>query len=147
MTRPKAHENRRGDRAEGPKIRSLPDGAPVPDPPGELGDAGQAVWGEVWEALRGRLDRKADRLAVLHLAKLADLEARLEEIVRNDGLGVIGSTGQPVVHPAQRELSAIRRDMRQSRADLGLTPERRLALYGGGGVEESELDRFIVEST
>ena len=64
-------------------------------------------------------------------------------MVAAEGLMTVGSTGQPVVHPAIRMVDTIEGRLPNLEASLGLTPESRLRL-GITAVEHmSKLDAFL----
>ena len=57
----------------------------------------------------------------------------------------VGSTGQPVVHPAIRMVDVIEGRLPNLEASLGLTPESRLRLGITAVEHQSKLDAFLSE--
>jgi hypothetical protein len=77
--------------------------------PADLKPAGKRLWkaitGDVQEGWS--LDAK-DYTAITEAARIADQLAALEKDVKRDGHTVLGSTGQPRVHPAIGEMRQLR---------------------------------------
>src|SRR5271169_3391708 len=114
----------------------------VPEPPGDLGAAGVAVWGLVWSEPQ---IREADRLSVERLCRLEDEASSLRAVLALDGPvsrrpmqnsrgEVIGE--QVAAHPALIPLRKIGMEAASLCNALGLTPAGRQAL--GLEVQEPE---------
>lgn len=72
-----------------------------PPPPEELGERGQALWGD----LNRDLEFDDHELALLlETCRTVDVIESLAKAVRDDGVLSSGSTGQKVIHPAVPEL-------------------------------------------
>jgi hypothetical protein len=82
------------------------DGAPeplstAPEPPEEWSDSARVTWTEVTEERR---DLSAAELAALaHACALETAADALDAVAREAGYVAVGSTGQPVAHPATVE--------------------------------------------
>jgi P27 family predicted phage terminase small subunit len=79
------------------------------EPPKGLKAEGLRLWrATIADKAEGwRLE--ADDLAALEEAcRLRDVAARLQRVVDREGMTVVGSQGQPVLHPAARELRLTR---------------------------------------
>jgi phage terminase small subunit len=75
-----------------------------PAPPKGLPVAGRRVWREVVGDLPESMEFTANELTLLAAAaRQADDVAALEAVVKRDGVTVVGSAGQPRVHPAVAE--------------------------------------------
>jgi phage terminase small subunit len=69
--------------------------------PKGLGPRGRALWKRIVGSLPAGWELDDRELAILSLAaRQADDLARLEQAIKRDGAMAVGSTGQPVVHPA-----------------------------------------------
>jgi hypothetical protein len=76
----------------------------TPTKPRGLDTAGSKLWGDVIGAVAPGWELDGRDLALLTRAcRLADVEAELREDVARDGRTVVGSQGQPVLHPGIRE--------------------------------------------
>ena len=114
----------------------------MPDPLGDLGVAGLAVWGWVWSEPQ---IREADRLSVERLCRLEDEASSLRAVLAEDGpvsrRPMQNSRGEVigqdvVVHPALLPLRKIGIEAATLCNALGLTPAGRQAL----GLESLEPD-------
>lgn len=128
-------------RAKNPELRTgnanaaaVPEPAPVvyegraPRVPGHLKTAGREVWRAVWSAGMGAFSPESDRNIILRYCELHDRRADLLAAVEADGLMTVGSTGQPVVHPAMRYVESTEKELRAIESTIGFTPEARLRL-------------------
>ena len=90
--------------------------SPPPAPKG-LGAAGKALW----RSITGRWDLDSRELAILaHAARTADLIADLEELLRDQGLVIVGSAGQPRLSPVPTEIRQQRATLERLLAALSL---------------------------
>jgi P27 family predicted phage terminase small subunit len=64
----------------------------------------------------------------LRYAELYDRRADLLAAVDAEGLMTIGSTGQPVVHPAMRYVESTEKELRAIETSMGFSPESRMRL-------------------
>ena len=137
-------------RSKSPDLRTgRPNGAAIPEPapvvhegraprsPSHLKAMGREVWRAVWSAGNGAYSPDTDRNIILRYAELHDRRAELLDAVNADGLMSIGSTGQPVVHPAMRFVESTEKELRAIEAVIGFTPEARLRL----GITAAEAQR------
>ncbi|MFJ9964212.1 phage terminase small subunit P27 family [Streptomyces avermitilis] len=100
----------------------------APRAPGHLGSTGKEVWRAVWQAGSGAYSPDTDRNLILRYAELYDRRSQLMDAVDADGLMTIGSTGQPVVHPAMRYVESTEKELRAIETVIGFTPEARMRL-------------------
>jgi hypothetical protein len=85
----------------------------TPKPPKGLGSAGRALWRRIIAGVPPELELDERELEALRLAaRQSDDLAALEKVIAKEGVGSVGSAGQPVVHPAVVEA-------RQSRLAVG----------------------------
>lgn len=80
-----------------------------PDVPAELGTAGAAFW--LQQQSESEFDSRESAL-LIEACRTLDRIAALDAVIEEDGLMIIGSTGQKVLHPAVAEL-------RQQQASFG----------------------------
>ncbi|WP_448005330.1 hypothetical protein [Agromyces bauzanensis] len=92
-----------------------------PEPPEVLGSRGAAFWRELQAV--NEFEAKETAL-LLEACRTLDRITELDELVSEDGLTIVGSTGQKVLHPAIAEL-------RQQQAAFG-------RLVGSIELEEDE---------
>lgn len=96
----------------------------VPRTPKGLGAAGRALWRSIHAGLPAALELDERQKAVLRLAcDEVDQAARLDAQVAADGLMVIGSAGQPRVHPAVAEARSARAAAARVLGQLHLSTE------------------------
>ncbi|MGW6313830.1 phage terminase small subunit P27 family [Streptomyces sp. NPDC055099] len=100
----------------------------APRAPGHLGNTGKEIWRSVWQAGSGAYSPDTDRNLILRYAELYDRRSQLLDAVDADGLMTIGSTGQPVVHPAMRYVESTEKELRAIETVIGFTPEARMRL-------------------
>ncbi|MFE2245259.1 phage terminase small subunit P27 family [Streptomyces lavendulae] len=100
----------------------------APRAPAALGSTGRDIWRAVWQAGSGAYSPDTDRNLILRYAELYDRRATLLDAVDADGLMTIGSTGQPVVHPAMRYVESTEKELRAIETVIGFTPEARMRL-------------------
>lgn len=84
-----------------------------PKPPQGLGNTGRALWWQVLRALPAgwQFDEREEATLALAARQRDDL-AKLETVIKRDGVMSVGSTGQPTCHPAVGEA-------RQARLAIG----------------------------
>ncbi|MFE9767067.1 phage terminase small subunit P27 family [Streptomyces sp. NPDC005808] len=100
----------------------------APRAPGHLGSTGKEIWRAVWQAGSGAYSPDTDRNLILRYAELYDRRSQLLDAVDADGLMTIGSTGQPVVHPAMRYVESTEKELRAIETVIGFSPESRMRL-------------------
>lgn len=111
-----------------------PEAAPVvyegraPRVPVHLGRVGREAWRTIWSAGSGAYSPETDRYVILRYCELHDRRATLLAAVENEGLMTVGSTGQPVVHPAMRYVESTEKELRAIETVIGFTPEARMRL-------------------
>ncbi|MCX5153691.1 phage terminase small subunit P27 family [Streptomyces sp. NBC_00291] len=130
MTRAKSPAQRTGNA----NTAATPDAAPVvyegraPRVPTHLRGPGREVWRAVWQAGGGAYSPETDRNVILRYAELHDRRADLLDLIHKEGLSVVGSTGQPAIHPAMRYVESTERELRAIENAIGFTPEARMRL-------------------
>lgn len=130
MTRAKSPAQRTGN----PSGAAAPDAAPVvhegraPRVPSHLKAGGREVWRAVWQAGGGAYSPETDRNLILRYAELHDRRADLLDLIHTEGLSVVGSTGQPAIHPGLRFVESTERELRAIETAIGFTPEARMRL-------------------
>ncbi len=130
MTRAKNPAQRTGHA----NATATPDAAPVvyegraPRVPAHLKASGREVWRAVWQAGGGAYSPDTDRNVILRYAELHDRRADLLALIDAEGLSVVGSTGQPAMHPALRFVESTERELRAIENAIGFTPEARMRL-------------------
>ncbi|MGO1050734.1 phage terminase small subunit P27 family [Crossiella sp. CA198] len=143
MSRAKASPSgnpRAGDVANAPVVHT----GRAPRVPAGLGDAGREVWRAVWAAGDGAYHPQTDRWVIARYCELHDRRVALLALVERDGLTVVGSTGQTVMHPALRHVENTEREMRAIESVLGLSLEARLRLgIAANTVKRSTLDDLL----
>ncbi len=108
----------------------------APRPPAGLDTAGRAVWRRILGDLPDEWELDARELLILEAAaRQADLNRALEVALSEDGVRVLGSSGQP-------RLNAVATELRQGHVALGKLLEA-LALPGdeGGGALTAQQKR------
>ncbi|MFE5621735.1 phage terminase small subunit P27 family [Streptomyces virginiae] len=100
----------------------------APRAPASLGSVGRDIWRAVWQAGSGAYSPDTDRNLILRYAELYDRRASFLAAVDAEGLMTIGSTGQPVVHPAMRYVESTEKELRAIETVIGFTPEARMRL-------------------
>src|SRR4051794_5396169 len=76
-----------------------------PKPPTGLQPPGRSLWRAMHAALPQDVEYDERELAILAQAcRQADAVASLDAVLKRDGLTVVGSQGQPRLHPAVTEL-------------------------------------------
>ena len=116
----------------------------TPDPPANLGEIGQDLWSTLWDLGAG-VYQTTDQWAIETFCSLWERRQQLLAVVAAEGLMTVGSTGQPVVHPAIRMVDVIEGRLPNLEASLGLTPESRLRLGITAVEQQSRLSRFLNE--
>ncbi|WP_344031242.1 phage terminase small subunit P27 family [Streptomyces luteireticuli] len=96
--------------------------------PAHLKTSGREVWRAVWQAGAGAYSPDTDRNIILRYAELHDRRADFLALIDAEGLSVVGSTGQPAVHPAMRYVESTERELRAIETAIGFTPEARMRL-------------------
>src|SRR4051794_9342986 len=93
-------------------------------PPKGLGAVGKALWKSVLEDLPDGWDLDHRELQILSLAaRQADDLERLEKAIKKDGTMTVGSTGQPILHPAIPEARQARQSIGRLLGALALPDE------------------------
>ncbi|WP_033825234.1 phage terminase small subunit P27 family [Kitasatospora sp. MBT63] len=100
----------------------------APRAPAHLKRVGKEVWRTVWQAGSGAYSPETDRYVILRYCEPHDRRAHLLATVENDGLMAVGSTGQPVEHPAMRYVESTEKELRAIATVIGFTPEARMRL-------------------
>ncbi|MFF3557331.1 phage terminase small subunit P27 family [Streptomyces tsukubensis] len=130
MSRAKSPARRTGH----PSGAAAPEAAPVvhegraPRVPTHLRAQGREVWRAVWQAGSGAYSPDTDRNIIMRYAELHDRRADLLALIDAEGLSVVGSTGQPAIHPAMRYVETTERELRAIETVIGFTPEARMRL-------------------
>ena len=144
MTRPKPAATRTGHASTTPTISRSAVAVLTPDPPTNLGDIGQGLWATLWNLGAG-VYQTTDQWAIERWCSLQERRRELLAVVAAEGLMTVGSTGQPVVHPAIRMVDTIEGRLPNLEASLGLTPESRLRLGITAVESQSKLDKHLSE--
>ncbi len=116
----------------------------TPDPPANLGGIGQDLWSILWDLGAG-VYQMTDQWAIETFCSLWERRQQLLAVVAAEGMMTVGSTGQPVVHPAIRMVDVIEGRLPNLEASLGLTPESRLRLGITAVESQSKLDKYLSE--
>lgn len=85
--------------------------------PRDLGEAGSRLWQAVMADYR-LADH--ERILLAEVCKQADLAAKLDEVIAEDGVIIKGASGQPKTHPAVSAASAARVSVQRLLAALKL---------------------------
>lgn len=121
-------------------LAETPSRLATPDPPAGLSDETLATWESYWSSPVAGAVVESDLPALHRLFGYRDAWTRtaqdLADLEATDGIIVIGSTGQPVLHPLTKLLGSIEANMRPLEDRFGLTPLARLRL--GITVAEAE---------
>ena len=144
MSRPKPAATRTGHASTTPTINRSAVAVPTPDPPANLGEIGQGLWTILW-GLGSGVYQTTDQWAIEVFCSLWERRQQLLAVVAAEGLMTVGSTGQPVVHPAIRMVDVIEGRLPNLEASLGLTPESRLRLGITAVESQSKLDKYLSE--
>ena len=144
MTRPKPAATRTGNASTTPTLTRSAISTPTPDPPDTLGELGRGLWSILWGLGAGGY-QPTDHWVIERWANLQERRRHLLALIVAEGLMTVGSTGQPVVHPALKMVDAIEGRLPTLEASLGLTPESRLRLGLQAVEHQSRLDRFLSE--
>ena len=142
MSRPKPVADRTGHASTVPTLTRSTMAVAVPDPPANLGEIGQGLWATLWDLGAG-LYMAADQWAVERWCSLQERRYHLLELVAAEGTMQVGSTGQPVCHPALRLVDQIEGRLPGLEAVLALTPESRARLGLAAIVTQNKLDAFL----
>jgi pyruvate/2-oxoglutarate dehydrogenase complex dihydrolipoamide acyltransferase (E2) component len=98
--------------------------AAAPDEPKGLGEEGRALWSSVVTGLPAGWEFDERETAILTLAaRQADDLAALQAVIAREGPIAVGSTGQPVVHPAVAEARQARLAIGRLLGQLGVPDE------------------------
>jgi P27 family predicted phage terminase small subunit len=114
----------------------------IPDAPANLGEIGQGLWSTLWELGAG-LYMVSDQWVLERLCSLMERRYQLLALVDAEGMMTVGSTGQPVVHPAMKMVDAIEGRLPGLEAVLALTPESRARLGLAAIETQNKLDAFL----
>ena len=144
MSRPSPAATRTGHASNIQTIDRSAVAVPPPDPPTNLGEIGQDLWWTLWQLGAG-VYQMTDQWAIETFCSLWERRQQLLAVVAAEGLMTVGSTGQPVVHPAIRMVDVIEGRLPNLEASLGLTPESRLRLGITAVEQQSRLSRFLNE--
>jgi len=107
---------------------SLVVGLIVPAPPEGLSAGNLPAWGGFWRSpLAKAVDPVTDLPALTRLFRLYDDIERIKPLFDAEPL-VVGSTGQPALHPFGKLLDAYRAEARNLEDRFGLNPKSRLQL-------------------
>jgi hypothetical protein len=140
----------RTNTAEVGHLAVVPPTEPAPDPPrpptkgnkqGTMLPATVAAWAAFWESsVAALVDRSSDLPSLRRLFLLYDKRARIEREVATSGMVTIGSTGQLVLHPLEKQLPVIDGQITALEDRFGLTPMARLKLGVTFGEAHRSLD-------
>jgi len=125
-----------------PPVRAIGSAPALPSSEKPLLKVTQEAWASFWstEPLAA-LVMPADRPALDRLFKMYDLRERLERMVVRQPF-MEGSTGQPVVNPAAKEVASLDGRILQLEDRFGITPMARLKLGIAFGEASRSLDRL-----
>ena len=141
MSRPVPAESRTGHAGTTPTItRSAP--IAIPDPPSDLGEFGQELWMQIWDAGNG-VYQITDHYIINRYCSMSERRQGLLFQVESEGWVTAGSQGQTVVHPAARMISDLEGKLQSLEDRLGLNPESRLRLGITAVEHQSALDAFL----
>jgi P27 family predicted phage terminase small subunit len=146
MSRPKPAASRTGHAAMTPTIVRSAVATSTPAPPDTLGDWGRDLWEIVWDLGAG-VYQPTDYWCLERWTSLQERRRDLCALIRAEGLMTVGSTGQPVAHPALKLVDAIEGRLPGLDASLGLTPESRLRLGLQAVEQQSRLSRFLSDGS
>lgn len=140
-----AETRQRGKRTRdigAPPVRAVGTVPALPQSEKPLLKATQEAWAAFWstEPLAA-LVMPADRPALDRLFRMYDLRERLERMVIRQPF-MEGSTGQPVVNPAAKEVASLDGRILQLEDRFGITPMARLKLGIAFGEASRSLDRL-----
>lgn len=110
-----------------------------PDAPKKWLKITKDAWADFWTQDVARAVVKSDLPALRRLFELRDLEERLMRKAAEENYVTVGSTGQPVIHPALKQADALRAEIRNLEDRFGLTPASRAKL----GIDHSKLRRSL----
>ena len=142
MSRPKPTESRRGHASTTPTLTRSTDLVLTPDPPESLDSKGVELWNTVWSLGNG-LYKETDYWVIERWADMQSRRHHLLSVIKSEGMMTVGSTGQPVVHPALKMVDAIEGRLPNLEAVLALTPESRARLGLQAIETQSKLDAFL----
>ena len=142
MSRSKPAADRMGHASTVPTLTRSNVAVLIPDVPANLGEIGQGLWSTLWELGAG-LYMMSDQWAVERWCSLQERRYQLLALVDAEGLMQVGSTGQPVVHPAMKMVDAIEGRLPGLEAVLALTPESRARLGLAAIETKNKLDQFL----
>ena len=144
MSRAKPAQTRTGHSSTIPVSTRSHTAGLAPDPPTTLGEVGKGLWTELW-GLAGGLFQVTDQWTIERWCSLTERRYQLLAVVEAEGMMCVGSTGQPVVHPALRLIDAIEGRLPGLEAVLALTPESRARLGLQAIETQSKLDAFLTK--
>lgn len=144
MSRAKPASTRSGHSSTIPVITRSQTVVLALDAPTTLGDVGKGLWTELLD-LAGGLFQATDQWTIERWCSLQERRYQLLAVVDAEGLMTVGSTGQPVVHPALRLIDAIEGRLPGLEAVLALTPESRARLGLQAIETQSKLDAFLTK--
>ena len=144
MSRSKPAADRTGHASTVPTLTRSTMAVAVPDPPTNLGEIGQGLWSTLW-GLGAGLYMMSDQWTVGRWCSLMERRELLLALVAAEGMMTVGSTGQPVVHPAMKMVDAIEGRLPGLEAVLALTPESRARLGLAAIETANRLDSFLAK--
>ena len=144
MSRSKPAADRTGHASTVPTLTRSTMAVSTPDPPTNLGEIGQGLWSTLW-GLGAGLYMMSDQWAVERWCSLQERRYQLLALVAAEGMMTVGSTGQPVVHPAMKMVDAIEGRLPGLEAVLALTPESRARLGLAAIETQNKLDAFLAK--
>jgi P27 family predicted phage terminase small subunit len=100
------------------------------------------LWNTVWSLGNG-LYKETDYWVIERWADMQSRRYHLLSVIKSEGAMTVGSTGQPVVHPALKMVDAIEGRLPNLEAVLALTPESRARLGLQAIETQSKLDAFL----
>ena len=142
MSRSKPTAERMGHASTVPTLTRSTMAVLIPDAPANLGEIGQGLWSTLWELGAG-LYMMSDQWVLERLCSLMERRYQLLALVDAEGMMTVGSTGQPVVHPAMKMVDAIEGRLPGLEAVLALTPESRARLGLAAIETKNKLDQFL----
>jgi P27 family predicted phage terminase small subunit len=115
----------------------------APQPPADFDDAAKKTWRSSLKALRDQGTwQDSDRDALERYCRAVSRARGARAVVASEGLTAVGSTGQPVTHPAVRIAREAERDAAEYARDLLLTPRARRT---AGVAETTSLEDELAE--
>ena len=127
-------------KAEPENLAVRPD---LPPTPSHLKSLGTDVWFATWAAGGDSYSPVTDAHVIERYAALHDRRQELMDMLKDEGMVTVGSTGQQVLHPAARFIAETEKMMSGLEDKLGMNPESRLRLGISAIEKESKLDQFL----